>query len=442
MAALPSTPQLTELRKKCDAREKLQVLLSDPDTAPTPTLMGHMRQALIDIRQYWVENVVEIYDPLSAKEYMELAHACHVPSQILTKAFKKYVESKGTGASKSKEGESCQDTLCIDTCECNHLTRKCVKHHDADKVMDEKFLEFQRAAVKPSVISTTDKLEWWGLFISLLKKHYDAEFSPEIPKFLHRLRLLLIDYKEAESKGTLTDPKVIEQLQEKMKTAYEGPNGICGSGNVAGQVFTDLKKASKREWLTRTKSIIDPTADKGIWMRVLASVSDHVISLHWTDDDLHSPLATAFYEKYHAVDPEPIVSEAHSSDNYRELFDDSVYKHYENGLDYDYAYRHTNYDGVYSKHASAHSLPFDERNQYQPLFRGEYNHESGSESSLLIGGVVGASAVVIIMLIFCLGLAFGMIIYWGYSQKRALDVKRNKGEMRNWIDDNEDRNEV
>eukprot|EP01083_Nonionella_stella_P258837 884226_1 len=74
---------------------------------------------------------------------------------------------------------------------------------------------------------------------------------------------------------------------------------------------------------------------------------------------------------------------------------------------------------------SVHSLPFDD---YKP----------GSESSLLIGGVVGGSAVVIIMLIFCLGLAFGMIIYWGYSQKRALDVKRQKEEMR-WIGD-ENRN--
>eukprot|EP01083_Nonionella_stella_P035621 97165_1 len=72
----------------------------------------------------------------------------------------------------------------------------------------------------------------------------------------------------------------------------------------------------------------------------------------------------------------------------------------------------------------------------------QYDDVSESGSSLLIGGVAGASAVVIIMLIFCLGLAFGMIIYWGCSQKRALDVQRKKGEMRNWIDDDEDRNEV
>eukprot|EP01083_Nonionella_stella_P283494 965013_1 len=77
---------------------------------------------------------------------------------------------------------------------------------------------------------------------------------------------------------------------------------------------------------------------------------------------------------------------------------------------------------------------FNDRNHFNPLISGEYNDASGSESSLFIGGVVGASSVIIIMLIFCLGLGFGMVIYWGYSQKKELDVKRKKEEMRDWID--------
>eukprot|EP01083_Nonionella_stella_P044447 119673_1 len=91
---------------------------------------------------------------------------------------------------------------------------------------------------------------------------------------------------------------------------------------------------------------------------------------------------------------------------------------------------------------SAHSLPFDDRSHYQPLVISEYHDVSESGSPLLIGGVVGASAVVVIMLIFCLGLAFGMVIYWGYTQnrkKREFEVKSKKVEMR-WIDEN--RNEV
>eukprot|EP01083_Nonionella_stella_P159351 519750_1 len=100
------------------------------------------------------------------------------------------------------------------------------------------------------------------------------------------------------------------------------------------------------------------------------------------------------------------------------------------------------FDYRYHDIHSAHSLPFDDHSHYQPRISGEYNGVSDSGSSLLIGGVIGASSIVIVMLIFCLGLAFGMVIYWGYSQKRALDVKRNKVEMRNWINDDEDRNEV
>eukprot|EP01083_Nonionella_stella_P031207 85426_1 len=62
-----------------------------------------------------------------------------------------------------------------------------------------------------------------------------------------------------------------------------------------------------------------------------------------------------------------------------------------------------------------------EFNAFNPLISGEYHRLSTFGSPLLIGGVGGASAVVIIMFIFCLGLVFGMIIYWAYTQKRALD---------------------
>eukprot|EP01083_Nonionella_stella_P255836 877575_1 len=78
-----------------------------------------------------------------------------------------------------------------------------------------------------------------------------------------------------------------------------------------------------------------------------------------------------------------------------------------------------------------HSLRIADHKHYQPLIRGEYvdTDASGSGSSLIIGGVVGASATVIIVLVFCLGLAFGMIIYGGYSRKRALDVKRRNTQL-------------
>eukprot|EP01083_Nonionella_stella_P080433 221078_1 len=110
----------------------------------------------------------------------------------------------------------------------------------------------------------------------------------------------------------------------------------------------------------------------------------------------------------------------------------------------EYGMMNSGYETGYNGQETAildHSLQLDSSYHYHPFIRDEfeYNDAFGSGSSLLIGGVVGASSVVIVMLIFCIGLAFGMVIYWGYSQKRALDVKRKKVEMRNWINDDEDR---
>eukprot|EP01083_Nonionella_stella_P150998 482001_1 len=96
---------------------------------------------------------------------------------------------------------------------------------------------------------------------------------------------------------------------------------------------------------------------------------------------------------------------------------------------FDDSFRYQHYDGT----QSYSSQPFYDRNQYP----GEYNDASGSGSPMLIGGVVGASAVAVIILIFCIGLACGIVIYWGFTQKMALNEKKEKEEM-SWIDnDNE-----
>eukprot|EP01083_Nonionella_stella_P065577 171952_1 len=43
------------------------------------------------------------------------------------------------------------------------------------------------------------------------------------------------------------------------------------------------------------------------------------------------------------------------------------------------------------------------------------------------GGLMGASAVIVVMLVFCVGLAFGLVICWGYSrQKKALEKSKDK----------------
>eukprot|EP01083_Nonionella_stella_P306187 1071216_1 len=116
-------------------------------------------------------------------------------------------------------------------------------------------------------------------------------------------------------------------------------------------------------------------------------------------------------------------------------------------VDYGDAYARMEYDNLLNNNLVRKSrlLPFDAHmhNHYQPF---EFD-ESASEYPLLIAGVVGVSAVIImsIMLICCICLPFVLvmlIVYWGYTQKRAcaLNVEKKK-EIIRWIDD-ENSNEV
>eukprot|EP01083_Nonionella_stella_P260309 887721_1 len=119
--------------------------------------------------------------------------------------------------------------------------------------------------------------------------------------------------------------------------------------------------------------------------------------------------------EYFGSPPDPSASASTSHLSEFNVFDDS--------------FRYQLYDGT----QSYSSQPFYDRNQYP----GEYNDVSGSGSPMLIGGVVGASAVAVIILIFCIGLACGVVIYWGFTQKMALNEKKEKEEM-SWVDnDNE-----
>eukprot|EP01083_Nonionella_stella_P148236 468889_1 len=48
------------------------------------------------------------------------------------------------------------------------------------------------------------------------------------------------------------------------------------------------------------------------------------------------------------------------------------------------------------------------------------------ERDLVLGGVIGSSAIIVVLLVFCIGLAFGMVTYWGYTQKKALEKSKDK----------------
>eukprot|EP01083_Nonionella_stella_P058314 152761_1 len=69
---------------------------------------------------------------------------------------------------------------------------------------------------------------------------------------------------------------------------------------------------------------------------------------------------------------------------------------------------------------------------YENEFSLSHVHSNGQggeyHNGLLVGGVIGGGSIVVLLVIFCIGLAFGMIICFGYHQKKALEerIQRKK----------------
>eukprot|EP01083_Nonionella_stella_P081692 225196_1 len=104
--------------------------------------------------------------------------------------------------------------------------------------------------------------------------------------------------------------------------------------------------------------------------------------------------------------PVHVISKAHSGYNnldYRSLFDDSapLIHHYENVLQLDPPYSIAHYED------------------------GEYYN------GLMLGGVIGGGSIVAILVVFCLGLAFGMLVCFGYQQKKSLEESKNEDWRQN-----------
>eukprot|EP01083_Nonionella_stella_P290560 988667_1 len=94
-------------------------------------------------------------------------------------------------------------------------------------------------------------------------------------------------------------------------------------------------------------------------------------------------------------------SSAYSGDynylDYRSLFDDPArpMDYYENELQL----------------ANVHSNAHYEDSEY-------YN-------GLLLGGVIGGGSIMMILIVFCIGLAFGMVICFGYQKKKELEERKD-----------------
>eukprot|EP01083_Nonionella_stella_P159618 520841_1 len=91
-------------------------------------------------------------------------------------------------------------------------------------------------------------------------------------------------------------------------------------------------------------------------------------------------------------------SDYYNNLDYQSLFDDSAppIHHYESGLQLAQVHSNDHYD-----------------------LDGEYYN------GLLLGGVIGGGSVVMILVIFCIGVAFGMVICFGYQTKKELEERKD-----------------
>eukprot|EP01083_Nonionella_stella_P280196 953082_1 len=100
---------------------------------------------------------------------------------------------------------------------------------------------------------------------------------------------------------------------------------------------------------------------------------------------------------------EPLPDIPAHSGYYNSLFDDSAHiliphnHHYENGLQ------------LAQVHSNEH-----------------YGQDGEYYNGLILGGVIGSGSIVAILVVFCIGLAFGMVICFGYQQKRALEERKKE----------------
>eukprot|EP01083_Nonionella_stella_P035625 97179_1 len=84
---------------------------------------------------------------------------------------------------------------------------------------------------------------------------------------------------------------------------------------------------------------------------------------------------------------------------------------------------------------TAKAKAFDDSFDYQYYDNVQAEHSlpvSGDYNDYLNSGVLGGAAIVVIFVVFCLGLAFGMVFCWGYTHKKALDEQKRKEKMQ-WM---------
>eukprot|EP01083_Nonionella_stella_P022855 63168_1 len=83
---------------------------------------------------------------------------------------------------------------------------------------------------------------------------------------------------------------------------------------------------------------------------------------------------------------------------------------------------HRGYDDVFMPKTNAKVIKFE---------YGENNLENDWMNGFITGGLMGGSAIIVLILVFCIGVALGLVTYWGYTQKKALEESKDQDMYHN-----------
>eukprot|EP01083_Nonionella_stella_P014527 40783_1 len=164
----------------------------------------------------------------------------------------------------------------------------------------------------------------------------------------------------------------------------------------------DCVPKPESEWFMTDSGVIDPKETDGAWQKavkeLIALVNVNTYE-HWKNGKYFRDFILKHQEKLQhdlgfdyieTCKPKLFEAEAHLN-----------------------AYNHYNAD--YREHYSQNGLrqPHLHRDR-------KYDHGYTNPSTFIVGGVLGATSIVLIMIVFCVGLALGMILYRNYMQHKAL----------------------
>eukprot|EP01083_Nonionella_stella_P161223 527790_1 len=263
--------------------------------------------------------------------------------------------------------------------------------------------------------------------------------------FIHSAQWTEKDKDDGEIPGVETTDKLSDITPKDMMGIFKDfvqlePRPLYAAVNIpntvaGGREYSLMTACAEHEFDSQKEGIekdcTEPYNKRGIWSQVDKTIISNIQEMlrRFEITTYYKGFEDNWKDRIALCSPEDADNSLSVDDIYHDPAMD-IPKFARSGYYNDDSFRSRHDEDIHSQHL----LPLYDRNHYRPVISGEYGSAHGYGSTLLIGGVVGASSVAVIMFIFCLGVACGMIVYGWFMKKKGLDEKQTKEEM-HWIVD-------